>query len=74
MLLIDRDGNLRHHIFGQIEDMTIGSEITKLALENQNKNILEKAKHKSNLKTVTMYLRIKYIYIYYIYIYNIVYL
>jgi len=38
-LLIDRDGNLRHHIFGQIEDMTIGSEITKLALENQNKNI-----------------------------------
>jgi len=38
-LLIDRKGNLRHHSFGQMDDLVLGSEITKLALEDQSSNV-----------------------------------
>jgi len=38
-LLIDRKGRLRLHAFGQLDDLVLGSEITKLALEDGITNI-----------------------------------
>lgn len=38
-LVIDRKGNLRLHAFGQMEDLILGSEITKLALEDHSSDI-----------------------------------
>ena len=34
-LLIDRAGNLRRQVFGHIDDLMLGAEITRLALEPQ---------------------------------------
>lgn len=38
-VIIDRKGNLRLHVFGQVEDLILGAEITKLALEGQQSDI-----------------------------------
>lgn len=38
-LIIDRQGYLRLHAFGQVDDLVLGSEITKLAMEGQDQSI-----------------------------------
>lgn len=38
-ILIDRNGEIRSHIFGQIEDLILGAEIAKLVIEGQSHRI-----------------------------------
>lgn len=38
-IIIDRKGHLRLHAFGQMDDLILGSEITKLAMEGQQSDI-----------------------------------
>ena len=38
-LIFDRQGNLKIHNFGQVDDMVLGAEIARLALEDQAKDI-----------------------------------
>lgn len=38
-LILDRKGELKVHAFGKLEDLVLGSEITKLALEEQSSPI-----------------------------------
>lgn len=46
-LIFDRTGELKIHAFGQMTDMVLGSEITRLSLENNEPNIkLYKGKNK----------------------------
>jgi thiol-disulfide isomerase/thioredoxin len=48
-ILIDRTGEVRTHIFGQMEDLILGAEISKLALESNKTNVnIYKRKSKGN--------------------------
>lgn len=47
-LLFDRDGNLKLQVFGQIEDLILGAEIARLALDKmpENTNLYRREKEK----------------------------
>ncbi|UOF02676.1 TlpA disulfide reductase family protein [Bdellovibrio reynosensis] len=38
-LIFDRKGNLQIHVFGQLEDITLGAEVARLALEGMPSDI-----------------------------------
>lgn len=49
-LIFDRNGELKIHSFGQIEDITLGAEIARLALDGMpsNTNITRKTNERNN--------------------------
>jgi hypothetical protein len=40
LLLIDRDGRIRHHWFGHLEDLVVGAAIGRLLEEVDTPNVL----------------------------------
>ncbi len=52
-LIFNRQGELRNHVFGQLDDIALGAEITKLALEGVEAEVNILKGHTGRIKAIT---------------------